>query len=512
MTSTPIAKVNTAFANVTSGGRSGKQESSEVDFGLFINQAVAVSQEPLETQTRTMSKNQSAADVDSVNKENYSSTKDKITKADSETIKTEKSFGETDDLKDKLEECQEKIKEGILENLNVSEEELELAMEVLGLQLVDLMQPENLTNLVAQLTGNVEPVGLLMDENFQQLFQTVEELTSSLAADLGVSLEELQQLLTNLQQNVSGEMAVSSEDIAQQVILSEDGAEQTGTTEVNYQQSASDAKASQTGQDNQGIQTTGETKSAEVVEETMGTLQEDDSEEVSKEVKSDKTIGDGVTTESVDSEEVMSVKTNLSEESSTESSDDTNDQSFNNLQNGNNVVGSRQNVVETMTQALGNSQTNVNAENILRQITDAIKVNISQETTSMELQLNPENLGKINLQVVAKNGVITAHLAAENEAVKAALENQVVQLRENFNNQGIKVEAIEVTIASHGFERNLEENQQNGAREDNRQNTGDRRRNLNLSDLEAIQGIMSEEENLAVKMMLQNGNTVDYSA
>ena len=44
----------------------------------------------------------------------------------------------------------------------------------------------------------------------------------------------------------------------------------------------------------------------------------------------------------------------------------------------------------------------------------------------MEIQLNPENLGKINLTVVAKDGMITAQLTAQNEAVKNAIENQIV--------------------------------------------------------------------------------------
>ena len=45
--------------------------------------------------------------------------------------------------------------------------------------------------------------------------------------------------------------------------------------------------------------------------------------------------------------------------------------------------------------------------------------------------------------------------------VKAALENQLTALKEQFNNQGIKVEAVEITVQSHGFEseQNLEAQQ-----------------------------------------------------
>lgn len=96
----------------------------------------------------------------------------------------------------------------------------------------------------------------------------------------------------------------------------------------------------------------------------------------------------------------------------------------------------------------------VDMENILRQINEAVRVNMSDTSTSMELQLNPESLGKVSIQVVAKNGVITANIATQDEAVRRAVEAQVVSLKETLNNQGIKVEAVEVTIASHSFERN----------------------------------------------------------
>ena len=74
----------------------------------------------------------------------------------------------------------------------------------------------------------------------------------------------------------------------------------------------------------------------------------------------------------------------------------------------------------------------------------------------MEMQLNPENLGKIYLNISEKEGVIRAQLAAQNEVVKEALETQMVELRQNLNQQGIKVDAIEVTVATHEFEQNLD--------------------------------------------------------
>ena len=77
----------------------------------------------------------------------------------------------------------------------------------------------------------------------------------------------------------------------------------------------------------------------------------------------------------------------------------------------------------------------------------------------------------------------------------------------------MKVEAIEVTVASHGFERNLEENQKNAARqqqEEEMRKSG--RRNLNLNNLDELEGLMSEEESLVAKIMAEQGNSLNITA
>ena len=150
---------------------------------------------------------------------------------------------------------------------------------------------------------------------------------------------------------------------------------------------------------------------------------------------------------------------------------------------------------------------------VIRQVSEFTRVMYQGDTTSMEMQLNPENLGKIYVQVTAKEGVVTAHLAVQNEIVKEALENQTIQLRENMNQQGIKVEAVEVTIASHEFERNLEQNQQGNAQDEQREQASkSQRRNISMNQLDEMSGLMSEEEMLVAKIMRDNGNSVDFTA
>lgn len=141
------------------------------------------------------------------------------------------------------------------------------------------------------------------------------------------------------------------------------------------------------------------------------------------------------------------------------------------------------------------------------------RIAVSQAETSIEMQLNPENLGKVYLQVVSRQGAITAQLAAQDEAVKQALESQLAVLKDNMNQQGLKVEAVEVTIASHEFERNLEENQKNPSQEQQEAETERAsRRNIRMDSLDELEGLMSEEESLVAKMMSEQGNRMDLTA
>ena len=44
------------------------------------------------------------------------------------------------------------------------------------------------------------------------------------------------------------------------------------------------------------------------------------------------------------------------------------------------------------------------------------------------------------------------------------------------------------------------------------ENNNKRRKNIDISSLDDLSGIMSEEENLLAQIMKENGNSVDYMA
>ena len=148
-------------------------------------------------------------------------------------------------------------------------------------------------------------------------------------------------------------------------------------------------------------------------------------------------------------------------------------------------------------------------QKIMEQILDYMKVQLGSDVTSLEMQLHPASLGTLQIQIASKAGVVTANFITQNEAVKAALESQMVQLKEQFEEQGVKVEAIEVTVQTHEFERNLDEQGRGrGGQEPGKKNRS-RRVNLNASSMP--EGL-EEEEALAADLLAAGGSTVEYTA
>ena len=175
------------------------------------------------------------------------------------------------------------------------------------------------------------------------------------------------------------------------------------------------------------------------------------------------------------------------------------------------------NVTETafaqVQEQVNGTGTQVNVADIIKQIVEFSRVTISRTATTMEMQLNPENLGKLYLQLSAKDGIVSAHITAQNEVVKEALESQIVQFKENMNDAGIKVDAVEVTVGSHEFEKNLEQNAKQEERQaEEQEKAAGQTRKINLKELDEWDGLLTEEESLVAQMMAEQGNSIDFTA
>ena len=493
MTSANVSKVTAGMTVQTSASKkSGKDEQEAVDFmSMLGNFAVNHSQQnnPVTFQVSDSTSNKT------VEYEKLSTKDDRIPKV----------TGKTDDadmqkVDQAVEEFAKEVQQEVKELLGVDDAQLEAAMKELGLTYQDLMDPVNLANLVMNLTGEEDQLGLLMNADFQELMQNVEVLSKNLLQELGMTPQEVAEVFAQLEQNA----AQITEEVPQQmqevtdtqadvlkvqqtddVQITEQKSQVTGLTETN-------AAATESVESDGNVQNVEEPVSQEVrVENDQTASQQEGQQEEAPEnsmtteddaslLQQNDTTEKSIFTEHTFQQTVQTIRTD--------------------------------NITAAPTTAVPQNVV-FNTLDVIRQVSEFTRVMYQGDTTSMEMQLNPENLGKIYVQVTAKEGVVTAHLAVQNEIVKEALENQTIQLRENMNQQGIKVEAVEVTIASHEFERNLEQNQQGSAQDEQREQASESpRRNISMNQLDELSGLMSEEEMLVAKIMRDNGNSVDFTA
>ena len=483
MVSTP-GTLDTGLSKVTGTVEKGLCATAQASFASVMEQKTSgygnqqltsgnpVGKEPAATTT------QPAAVADSAKKLNV--------KENSPTQKVEELQNQLEDTKDAFETG---VKEILKDELGVSDEQVEDAMSILGLQWMDLLNPASLSQLVTQLTGTEDACSLLMSEEFTNIMQNTDELVQSLSETLGISKDEWVAL--------QNQLAELTADFNETVDMADGG----------VQEIAPQTDATITSQDTTVMAAT--VQMTHTTEETQNVQPEEETEDAAPVIQ-------------VNASEDAQTENNVSENASGEmgepaaQSQKTKESSVNeHAQNMEFQVRAEQQTVAPEEVNKVASRTTIDVQDIMNQITEFAKVNLSPENSSIEMQLNPENLGKVYLHIAAtKEGNITAELAVSSETVKTALEAQIADLRTSLNQQGIKVDAVEVAIASYEFERNLEQNasgeeQQGSQREESGRTAG---RRLFRGELDELSGLMNEEEALAAQIMKDHGNTMDVTA
>ena len=82
---------------------------------------------------------------------------------------------------------------------------------------------------------------------------------------------------------------------------------------------------------------------------------------------------------------------------------------------------------------------------IPRQIVEQARLLRTLNDTQMVIRLKPEHLGELTLRVaVGSDGAVQASFHSDNAHVRSVIENSLVQLRQELNTQGIKVDRVGV--------------------------------------------------------------------
>lgn len=365
--------------------------------------------------------------------------------ADTSSISDVNSKADNKDVTDTVKEVCEDIKAAIKEEFDVSDEDIKVAMELLGLTALDLLSTAKVAELIEQLTGT-DALTLITNEDMMQSFNNiinvVDDANADIADMLGVKTEEVGIVLE--QNNIVP--VVNSEDTAKQA----DGKE-------------------------------ADTKNADDnINQTV------DNQESLNEVLAKK-----ITTESDGK-----AKNNMSE-----SNEANNKVTYADVAD--NMIS---NITDTFADIITEDSSMVKEADIVNQVIDSVKLMASRELTSMEVMLNPEHLGSVHITVTARNGIVSAQIAAQNEQVKTALENQMVTLREQFESQGLKVDAVEITVMAHSFEAG-----QNFGQSESERKQGESKvhRKLNLSSFDDE---LEEDLESTAPAPKAEGSSVEYLA
>lgn len=382
-------------------------------------------------------------------KNNTSEDKSSVTgtakNADTSNISDVNSKADNKDVTDTVKEVCEDIKDAIKEEFNVSDEDIKVAMELLGLTALDLLSTAKVAELIEQLTGT-DALTLITNEDMMQSFNNiinvVDEANADIAGMLGVKTEEVG-------------IVLGQNDIAP-VVNSEDTAKQDNVKEA-------DAKNAD---DN--------------INQTV------DNQESLSEVLAKK-----ITTESDGK-----AKNNMSE-----SNEANNKVTYADVAD--NMIS---NITDTFADIITEDISTVKEADIVNQVIDSVKLMASRELTSMEVMLNPEHLGSVHITVTARNGIVSAQIAAQNEQVKTALENQMVTLREQFESQGLKIDAVEITVMAHSFEAG-----QNFGQSESERKQGESKVHRKL-DLSSFDDELEEDLESTAPAPKAEGSSVEYLA
>ena len=387
------------------------------------------------------------------------------------------------DLKS-VENVANEITNEVRDILGVDDETLANAMTALGFSALDLLDTSNLAKLVLTINGSSEFTDLLTDENMMNQLNSLIDVVENINWEelTGMSKEDFATVLANSTQQGDIEdenLMTTVSDGETFSVIQEDASDRQVNVQTDVSDNITDVSDNIT----------------DAKQDVTVVVEKNQSEQGSAQTDSD-------------------AGKNMSEEiaESTLSDDDALSSRQTNVQN---------NFIQNMEQAAANVEQTQSARpdtvrmqqmvDIVNQVVEKIKVSLGTESTSMEMQLNPEHLGKVLLNVSSKNGMMTAVFSVQSEEAKAALESQMFTLRENLELRELKVDAVEVNVSDFDFSRS--DQAMDGGQSKADDGNG-KQMKFDFGDDSSDESAISNEEKEAVRkqVMRDNGSQIDFTA
>ena len=396
------------------------------------------------------------------------------------------------DLKS-VENVANEITNEVRDILGVDDETLANAMTALGFSALDLLDTSNLAKLVLTINGSSEFTDLLTDENMMNQLNSLIDVVENINWEelTGMSKEDFATVLANSTQQGDIEhenLMTTVSDGETFSVIQEDASDRQVNVQTDVSDNITDVSDNITDvSDN----------ITDAKQDVTVVVEKNQSEAEQGSAQTDSDAGKNM------SEEIAE---------STLSDDDAVSSRQTNVQN---------NFIQNMEQAAANVEQTQSARpdtvrmqqmvDIVNQVVEKIKVSLGTESTSMEMQLNPEHLGKVLLNVSSKNGMMTAVFSVQSEEAKAALESQMFTLRENLELRELKVDAVAVNVSDFDFSRS--DQAMDGGQSKADDGNG-KQMKFDFGDDSSDESAISNEEKEAVRkqVMRDNGSQIDFTA
>ena len=306
----------------------------------------------------------------------------------------------------------------IMEEFNLTPEELDLMMTDMGIGLSDLSKPQVIMEMLLNSQGLSEPSEILFDEElhntFQKILAFVEDIKLHIPAnmtedDIKMILADSLEVSDNLDFEIIAEnyddqesLLVKDSDMSKDIWGSKSKVE---TQQVIFEDSVNNYKNQPiTAEDNSDLTNT----STEDFANTRDLSDTKDRDSRTYEIEGFEAFVDNLST----------------------------------------------NYEKPIVEFTNDEVRFYDIRDIALQLIEKIRVMERPGQTTMELQLYPEHLGKVSITVTSREGLMTAGFVVENDLAKEAVESQMIILKENLAEQGIKVDTIDVTVGGYTFNQN----------------------------------------------------------
>ena len=400
-------------ADMVSGGRSKNKASG---FDSFLKKAdgndYQKKAETVKSESKYDNKKQSEPkvnkrdDKNDAKKENIQSNKKDDRAETRKNVKTEKVT--TNEKADSSNQANDKMIDKIADELNMSAEDVKKILESLNMTAADLADQSNLIS-------------------FMEKAMDVDN-----ALDL-LSIDGVKDMMKNIK-NIVSEMSEFS------MMMSEDMGEENIDDILNTE----NAENSEV----KDIQGESLKENSEVFEEVVSENAEN--RELRREIVQENRNSENQNTQQ---ENNYSVSAALAEHNAENQTGEGNSDSgsLQNVQMGQGVSGgSMENVNRMFSDALDRATggRDVNAADVIKQIVENFRVNSSNGIDEIRIMLKPDHLGNVTITVATENGIVTANIIAESEKVKGIIDDNLSQLKDILDSQGIQVSEINVNVGT----------------------------------------------------------------